>query len=227
MIFVLAILHTFLSNRFREISHPARLLHFLGEIEVVFGLWAIPLLLSILYYFDWSTVVGYVSHTVNYTFNIFGVLIWLPLIGQLAQLAISVSPSHSELTGAARMAEEVPRQIANAHTIFNVVNMAIFIWFTGLFARLVERLVPDREKESKEIVTPKYLNENLLDSPSLALEATWSRATSTHSLARSSTRTWSSPIRPGWSSTDSTSASARRSPSSSKSFGWRTSSSTD
>ena len=105
-------------------------------------------------------------------FNIFGVLIWLPLIEQLAQLAISVSPSHSELTGAARMAEEVPRQIANAHTIFNVVNTAIFIWFTGLFARLVERLVPDREKESKEIVTPKYLDENLLDSPSLALEAT-------------------------------------------------------
>ena len=41
---------------------------------------------------------------------------------QLAQLAISVSPSHSELTGAARMAEEVPRQIANANTLFNVIN---------------------------------------------------------------------------------------------------------
>jgi phosphate:Na+ symporter len=105
-------------------------------------------------------------------FNVLGVLVWLPFIEQLAQLAVSVSPSHPELTGAARMSEEVPRQIANAHTLFNVVNTAIFIWFTNPFARLVERLVPDRERVSKEIVTPKYLDENLLGTPSLALEAT-------------------------------------------------------
>jgi phosphate:Na+ symporter len=105
-------------------------------------------------------------------FNVVGVLIWLPFIDQLAQLAISVSPSNPELTGSARMAAEVPRQIANAHTLFNVINTAVFIWFTTVFARLVVRLVPDRERESKEIVTPKYLDENLLGSPSLALEAT-------------------------------------------------------
>jgi hypothetical protein len=96
-IFFLAILHTFLSARFleichrlehaharkieegaaplRSVSHSARLFHFLGEIEVVFGLWAIPLLLSIVYFFDWSTVVGYVSHTVNYTEAMFVVVI--------------------------------------------------------------------------------------------------------------------------------------------------------
>jgi phosphate:Na+ symporter len=105
-------------------------------------------------------------------FNVLGVLIWLPFIEQLAQLAISASPAHPELAGTARMAEEVPRQIANAHTIFNVANTAIFIWFTGAFARIVERLVPDREIESKELITPKYLDENLLGTPSLALEAT-------------------------------------------------------
>jgi hypothetical protein len=97
VIFLLAILHTFLSARFRgwshrleraherkiedgtaplrSVSHGARLLHFLGEIEVVFGLWAIPLLLSVLFFFDWPTVVGYVSHTVNYTEAMFVVVI--------------------------------------------------------------------------------------------------------------------------------------------------------
>jgi len=97
VIFLLAILHTFFSTRLSNISHrleeahqrrieagtaprnsvshSARLLHFLGEIEVVFGLWAIPLLVCIVFLFDWSTVVGYVSHTVNYTEAMFVVVI--------------------------------------------------------------------------------------------------------------------------------------------------------
>ena len=97
LIFLLAICHTFLSARLREISHRleraherkvedgtaplrsvshgARLMHFMGEIEVVFGLWAIPLLLSVLFFFDWPTVVDYVSHTVNYNEAIFVVVI--------------------------------------------------------------------------------------------------------------------------------------------------------
>jgi hypothetical protein len=97
VIFFLAILHTFfstkllnISHRLEEaherrieagtaprnsVSHAGRLLHFLGEIEVIFGLWAIPLMVCIVMFFDWSTVVGYVSHTVNYTEAMFVVVI--------------------------------------------------------------------------------------------------------------------------------------------------------
>ena len=42
-----------------------------------------------------------------------------------------------------------PAQIANAHTIFNVANTLIFIWFTGQLARLVERVVPDKPLEEE------------------------------------------------------------------------------
>ncbi len=59
----------------RSVSHRSRLMHFLGEIEVVFGLWAIPLLLAVVFFFDWPTVVGYVSHSVNYTEALFVVVI--------------------------------------------------------------------------------------------------------------------------------------------------------
>ena len=104
-------------------------------------------------------------------FNVIGVLIWLPFIDQLAQLATMASPVHAELSGAARMAEEVPRQIANAHTIFNVANTLLFISFTGVLARLVQRLIPERELVSKEIITPKFLSEGLLETPTLALDA--------------------------------------------------------
>jgi len=104
-------------------------------------------------------------------FNILGVLIWLPFIGYLAQLSANISPSYPELDGAARMAREVPRQIANAHTIFNVANTVLFIWFTGALARFVQRLVPDREEPSLEIITPKFINDGLLLTPTMALEA--------------------------------------------------------
>jgi len=104
-------------------------------------------------------------------FNVLGVLIWLPIIGLLAQMATAASPLHPELVGAARMAEEVPRQIANAHTIFNVANTVIFIWFTGFFARVVEKLVPERVVATKEIIAPKFLDDALLATPMLAMRA--------------------------------------------------------
>jgi len=104
-------------------------------------------------------------------FNVLGVLIWLPFIDQLAQLATAASPVYSDLDGTARMAKEVPRQIANAHTIFNVVNTALFIWFTGTLAALVQRLIPEKEEVSLEIITPKFLSEELLLTPTMALDA--------------------------------------------------------
>jgi phosphate:Na+ symporter len=104
-------------------------------------------------------------------FNVLGVLIWLPFIDQLAQLATAASPVYSDLDGTARMAKEVPRQIANAHTIFNVANTLLFISFTGVLAKLVVRLVPDKEEVAREIITPKFLTEGLLATPTLALDA--------------------------------------------------------
>ena len=54
-----------------------------------------------------------------------------------------VSPASEALSASDRLAAETPRQIANAHTLFNVANTFILIWFSGLIGRLVERLVPD------------------------------------------------------------------------------------
>lgn len=109
---------------------------------------------------------------VHVLFNVAGVLLWLGLIPPLAAFVASISPSYPDLTGTERLAAEAPRQIANAHTIFNVANTLIFIWFTGHLARLVERLVPDKplEEDVGAIVKPKYLDEALLSTPSLALD---------------------------------------------------------
>jgi phosphate:Na+ symporter len=107
---------------------------------------------------------------VHIAFNILGVLIWLPFLNLLADVAIAVSPAATGLEGKARLAAEVPRQIANANTLFNVLNTLIFIGFTTWFARLAEKLVPARAATPEVIIEPKFLNEEAFGAPSIALE---------------------------------------------------------
>jgi phosphate:Na+ symporter len=108
---------------------------------------------------------------VHVLFNVAGVLVWVGLIPQMADFVRFISPQHLDLTGTARLAAEVPRQIANAHTMFNVANTILFIGFTGLFARAAEWLVPDKPLgEEALVVRAKYLDDELLATPSLALD---------------------------------------------------------
>jgi hypothetical protein len=97
LIFFCAIVHTFLTSKFLAIGHKwehdheekrkqghvdkhsvhhgAELFHFLGEVEAVFGIWAIALGGSIFFFYDWKTLVGYISHRVNFTEPLFVVVI--------------------------------------------------------------------------------------------------------------------------------------------------------
>ena len=99
LIFFLAIVHTFLSSKFmaiahrmeteheqrqargevsrHSVSHGAELYHFLGEVEAIFGIWAVLLVVAILVFFDWSTAVFYLSHKVNFTEPLFVVVIMI------------------------------------------------------------------------------------------------------------------------------------------------------
>ncbi len=111
------------------------------------------------------------ASVVHVLFNIAGVLIWLPFLSILADIAVNVSPAAAEgLDGKDKLAEEVPRQIANANTMFNVLNTMIFIGFTTAFARLAERLVPDRPEPEDIIIQPEFLDDAALEAPTIALE---------------------------------------------------------
>jgi hypothetical protein len=94
-IFAIAILHTFAAARFTRLAHDvqhrhdaarspsdaprpsvaAELLHFLGEVEVVFGLWAVVLIAAIVVVHGWEAAKHYVNDTVNYTEPMFVVVI--------------------------------------------------------------------------------------------------------------------------------------------------------
>jgi phosphate:Na+ symporter len=107
---------------------------------------------------------------VHVLFNVMGAAIWLPFIPQLALIAQAVSPVAADLQGVERLAEEVPRQIANAATIWATANTVIFLPFAALFATLATRIVPDRVVAQKEIIRPKYLDDEMIRVPSMALE---------------------------------------------------------
>ena len=107
---------------------------------------------------------------VHIIYNVLGAVLWIGFIDQLASLAIWVSSAHPELQGTERLAEEVPRQVANAATIWATANMVIFLPFSAMFARLARRIVPDRPVSETVIVRPQYLDEELMRVPSLALE---------------------------------------------------------
>ena len=55
---------------------------------------------------------------VHVLFKVIGVLLWLAFIPQLAQFVRFISPEAEGLSGIARLGAETPRQIANAHTVF-------------------------------------------------------------------------------------------------------------
>ena len=107
---------------------------------------------------------------IHVMFNTIGVLIWVGLIDQLVILAEAISPSHQHLSGAEQVAAETPRRIANAHTVFNVINALVLLPFAGLFARFVSWAVKDRPSKLEAEVKAKYLDSNLLDTPSFALD---------------------------------------------------------
>lgn len=106
---------------------------------------------------------------VHVVFNLVGVLLVVWFIPPFAELVRSVSPSAPGLSEAAQRAAEVPRQIANAHTIFNVGSTLILIGFAGKLASLVDRIVPRRAPQASE-GAPVYLDRVYLDQPPVALD---------------------------------------------------------
>ena len=73
----------------------------------------------------------------------------------------------------AKTADNIPRQIANAHTFFNIFATVIFIPFTSIIAELIIKFFPDKAK-SRNIEKPKVLNldENVFNNPAVAISNT-------------------------------------------------------
>jgi hypothetical protein len=123
-IFFLAVVHTFVAGWFTAAAHAvqhrheqrmtalgrpdtpsvlAELLHFFGEVEVIFGLWSVVLLFAIAFVEGWTTATHYVNSTVNYTEPLFVVVIMA-----LASTRPIVTLAETCLRGLARLGRATP-----------------------------------------------------------------------------------------------------------------------
>ena len=101
--------------------------------------------------------------------KVVGVLIFLFWIPQFAELVRIISPkpaiSNDEFS---ILAETVPRQIANAHTVFNIVLTCLILPFTNIFAKLIEKILPIKISDEPVLKTV-YLDYSMVKNSSLAL----------------------------------------------------------
>lgn len=106
------------------------------------------------------------AHTL---FKIFGVLVFVFWIPQFADIVRNISPKSILPSGGFNeLAETVPRQIANAHTIFNIVLTCLIIPLTDSFANLILKILPFKP-EGVPVFKTKYLDFSIAKTSSLAL----------------------------------------------------------
>ena len=63
---------------------------------------------------------------------------------------------------------DISRQIANSHTLFNLVNVIILLPFSKYIVKLAILIIPDRGNEDNDNKIIKFLDERMLETPSIA-----------------------------------------------------------
>lgn len=92
------------------------------------------------------------------SFNVIGTIIFMIILNKpISALVTRIDPT------------DVARQIANAHTLFNLLNVIILLPFSRYIVKLAMLLVPEKVDENKNTSNTKFLDERMLETPSIAL----------------------------------------------------------
>lgn len=100
-----------------------------------------------------------ISHSI---FNITGSIVFACLIRPFAAFITYISPSGNEV-------DVIARQIANAHTCFNIVCTLIWLPLLPVMVKLVTTIIPGKDKLPQTDCKPKFLDEKLLEQPVAAM----------------------------------------------------------
>ena len=117
------------------------------------------------------------SHTI---FNVFGV-IWalvlfrpfLSLVGRIIEFLGFPNPAAADFsvtdpdgaTGTAAL-----YGLSMLHTLFNTINTLVLVWFTGLIAKVVTKIIKEPENKEEKPYRLMYINAGPLATPELATE---------------------------------------------------------
>lgn len=78
----------------------------------------------------------------------------------------SLPADHHVLVKIASLQMSVSFGLSLFHTTFNLVNVTIMIWLTGLYVKIVEKLVPSKSRDDEEF-TLKFISRGLLNASEL------------------------------------------------------------
>ncbi len=95
-------------------------------------------------------------------FNLIGTILFVILLK-------GVTLTFVENVLAGQFGFDVAKQVAAAHVIFNLVTTFILIWFAPLLVKFAKLIIPETEDEKDEVEGVKYLDERILETPSIAM----------------------------------------------------------
>ena len=118
------------------------------------------------------------SHTI---FNVFGVIWALILFKPFLRLVGLITENLFGLPNPAADGFAVTEStsaegtaalygLSMLHTLFNLTNTLILVWFTSLIAKLVSIIIPAPENQEKEVFKLKYISAGPLATPELSVE---------------------------------------------------------
>lgn len=81
-------------------------------------------------------------------------------------LAGTLPAEHEMVTTVGRLQLSVSFGLSMFHTIFNLINLSIMIWFTNTFVKIVEWVIPSKKKEDEEFQL-KFISRGLLSASEL------------------------------------------------------------
>ena len=117
-----------------------------------------------------------ISHTVMNTFGVIWVLCIFPLFLKLVGGVVSMfglpDPNTADLTdvsNAEAITTSLLYSVCTMHTLFNVVNTLILVWFIPLIVKIVTWIFPDKEGE-EEVYRLRYISGGPLSTAELSLE---------------------------------------------------------
>ena len=97
-------------------------------------------------------------------FNVSGSLVFIWFTKPYAALIQQISPKGPEI-------EVISRQIANAHTGFNLCMTVVWTILLGVMVKVVMKLIPDgKRKDEQNPAEAWYLDSNIINKPAAALQ---------------------------------------------------------
>ena len=117
-----------------------------------------------------------ISHTVMNTFGVCWVLcifpLFLKLVGSVVTLFGLPDPNTADLTDTANadaITTSLLYSVCTMHTLFNVVNTLILVWFIPQIVKIVTWIFPEKEGE-EEVYRLKFISGGPLSTAELSLE---------------------------------------------------------